>query len=138
MSALTIVGFIVARRRSRAKMDATLRITPRLAYPWTDLPANVCQTSGGSSRWSRFANSTIALEPAPPATAALIAVTPGFDFRKVANKWLRATDSELEVHHDTTSSRLVLVAGLVGEALPHALTTAATAAAAIVTRQRPL
>src|SRR5215217_7952099 len=141
MSALRIVGFIVALRRSRAKIDATLRITPRLAYPWTDFPANVCQTSGGSLRWSRFASSTIALEPAPPATAPLIALTPGFDLRKAANKSLRAADSDLEVHHDTTSSCFVLTVALVGKLLPQALTTAATAATAataIVNRQRPL
>src|SRR4249919_162143 len=112
MSAVSIVRFILSLRRSAAKIDATLRITPRLAYPWTDFPANVCQTSGGSLRWSRFASSTIALEPAPPATAALIAVTPGFDWRKAANNSFRAADSDLEVHHDTTSSFFVLVAGL--------------------------
>src|SRR5947209_13550599 len=138
MSAVRIVGFIVALRRSRAKIGATLRITPRLAYRWTDFPANVCQTSGGSLRWSRFASSTIALEPAPPATAPLIALTPGFGRRKAANKSLRAAASDREVHHDTTSSCFVAVAGLVGDWLPHALTTAAAAAAAIVTRQRPL
>src|SRR5256885_16100589 len=104
MSAVRMVGFIVALRRSRAKIDATLRMTPRLAYPWTDFPANACQTSGGSSRWSRFASSTIALEPAPPATAPLAALTPGFDWRKTANKSLRAAGSDFEVHHDTTSS----------------------------------
>src|SRR5947209_9260946 len=137
MSAVRIVGFIVALRRSRAKIGATLRITPRLAYPWTDFPANVCQTSGGSPRWSRFASSTIALEPAPPATAPLMALTPGFDWRKVANNSLRAADSDPDVHHDTTSSCLVLVAGLVGDWLPHAPTAAAAAAATTVTRQRP-
>src|SRR5437764_7507486 len=138
MSAVRIVGFIVALRRSRAKIDATLRIWPRLAYPWTDFPANVCQTSGGSLRWSRFASSTIASEPAPPGTAPLIALTPGFDWWKAANKSLRAAASDFEVHHDTTSSCFVLTVALVGELLPHALTTAAAAAAMIVNHQRPL
>src|SRR5436309_1443938 len=68
----------------------------------------------------------------------LMALTPGFDWRKVANNSLRAADSDPDVHHDTTSSCLVLVAGLVGDWLPHALTAAAAAAATTVTRQRRL
>src|SRR5947207_15398475 len=103
MSAWRIVGFIVALRRSRAKIDATLRITPLLAYPWTDSPANVCQTSGGSLRWRRFASARMALEPAPPATAPVTALTPGFDVRNAANRSVRAADSYFEGHQDTAS-----------------------------------
>src|SRR5581483_2634789 len=138
MSASRIAGFIVALRRSRAKIDATLRMTPRLAYSWIDFPANVCQTSGGSSRWRRFASATIALEPAPPATAPFTAVTPGFDLRNAANKSLRAADSDFEVHQDTTSRRCVLAVALVGGLLAHALTATTAAAATTMARHRPL
>src|SRR3954465_4374991 len=129
MSDLRIVGFSLARRSSLSKTDATLRTTPRLAYPWTDLPANVCQTSGGAPRWRRFASSTMALEPAPPGTAALAMSTAGLDARNAANRASRAAASDPDVHHDTTSSFFVLFVALVG-ALPHAASASAKPATA--------
>src|SRR3954447_11448365 len=139
MSDRRIVGFSLARRSSFSKTDATLRTTPRLAYPWTDLPANVCQTSGGSPRWRRFASSTMALEPAPPGTAPLTMSTSGLDARNAANRASRAAASDPEVHHDTTSSFFVLFVALVG-ALPHAASASAkpATATATVARHRPL
>ena len=68
----------------------------------------------------RFASSTIAFEPAPPATAPLTASTPGFDARNAAKRASRAAASDPEVHHDTTSSCFVLVVALVGASPPHA------------------
>src|SRR3954451_14720821 len=144
MSDRRIVGFSLARRSSFSKTDATLRTTPRLAYPWTDLPANVCQTSGGSPRWRRFASSTMALEPAPPGSAPLTMWTSGLDARNAANRASRAAASDPEVHHDTTSSFFVVFVALVG-ALPHAAsasakpaTATATATATAAARHRPL
>src|SRR4051795_1537219 len=139
MSDRRIVGFSLARRSPFSKTDATLRTTPRLAYPWTDLPANVCQTSGGSPRWRRFASSTMALEPAPPGTAPLTMSTPGLDARNAANSASRAAASDPDVHHDTTSSFFVLFVALVG-ALPHAASASAkpATAAAAAARHRAL
>src|SRR3954466_15569679 len=107
MSDRRIVGFSLARRSSFSKIDATLRTTSRLAYPWTDLPANVCQTSGGAPRWRRFASSTMALEPAPPGTAPLTMSTSGLDARNAANRASRAAASDPDVPPDTTPSFFV-------------------------------
>src|SRR3954469_10705234 len=138
MSDRRIVGFSLARRSSFSKTDATLRTTPRLAYPWTDLPANVCHTSGGSPRWRRFASSTMAFEPAPPGSAPLTMWTSGLDARNAANRASRAAASDPEVHHDTTSSFFVVFVALVG-ALPHAASASAepATATATVARRRP-
>src|SRR5450755_2987156 len=102
------------------------------------MPANVCQTSGGSWCCRRLASSTIALEPAPPGTAAFIALTLGFDLRNVANSTRRAAASDPDVHQDTTSSRLVLVVALVGVSPPHPLNASAIAATTATAHQRTL
>src|SRR3954469_9385423 len=139
MSDRRIVGFSLARRFSFSKTDATLRTTPRLAYPWTDLPANVCQPSGGSPRWRRLASSTMAFEPAPPGTAPLTMSTSGLDARNAATRAARAAATDPEGHPDTTSSCLVLLVALVG-ASPHAASASAkpATATAAAARHRPL
>src|SRR3954468_19373274 len=79
----------------------------------------------------------MAWDPAPPATAALTVVTSGFVRRKAANKVSRAAASEPEVHHDTTSSRLVDVVALAGAPEPQALAVSARTASAAAARSRP-
>src|SRR4051812_15961933 len=69
-------------------------------------PGWVCQTSGGLFAARRVANTTCALLPAPPATAAFVMSTPGLLCLKSSKMTLRAALSDPDVHQEMTSSLL--------------------------------
>src|SRR6202158_3436365 len=79
-------------------------IRPASTQALSELPRNVCHTSGGSPARSRAASATCTLLPPPPAIAPSITFTFGLAALKAFSNTSKAGCSDGDTHHETTSS----------------------------------
>src|ERR1700694_2677474 len=92
----------------------------------SELPRNVCHTSGGSPARRRAASAIWTLLPPPPAIAPSITFTLGFAALKAFSNTSKAGCSDGDTHYETTSSLSVGFEKLDAWPPPHAARTNAS------------